>query len=180
MLRNIKTLLASLRSLNIQVSTFVFRLRRNRYHVKGSNEENIILVSVLFEGIDKLVEGSVATKSAVNATKFDNARFSGSHSVHADIHCEHPLTDNPLVKQFKAENMSNTLPPKLSDQLKQSTTQHLRKALHYAHSGDRQNARLHADLTLHALNELAHHLSPQEYQCFKLEIERDMHLAVSI
>jgi hypothetical protein len=80
-----------------------------------------------------------------------------------------------LLKGFPSfiqrQKKSPTLQPHLSQQLKNSAWEHVHTAIRLARQGEAAKARLHVDIAMSALSELAHYMPEVEYQQFRAEVK---------
>ena len=85
-----------------------------------------------------------------------------------------PAESNSLRDAFIKRNEQSVLRDRLGRKLKISTWEHIHTSIRYARKGNRQSAKLHADIAASAIKEAAHYMPKEEYQTFIAEVNKEV------
>lgn len=96
-----------------------------------------------------------------------------SASKHTDK--PHPINKRnteELAKHFKAAANESDMYPEIAIKLEHSIWEHIHSSIRCARQGDKVMAAMHTDIANSACEELAHHMSEDQYQSFIVKIDR--------
>lgn len=85
---------------------------------------------------------------------------------------------NPL-SDFYAHKASASPHIHMDEQMQKNTMEHLNRALHLARRGDKEGAKVHAELAETAMETASQFMSHEEYEAFHTEVEKRLESLVS-
>ena len=172
---NIESLIKQLQKLYRQVTARVLKNRIDSYRgdAKGASEFLSTSLHTHVDGLDRANEQSVVKKGNSDVAPEDSERSIDKSGGEASQH-QGPFIFK-MLKGFqhylRQKKKAPTLQPHLSQKLKDSTWEQVHTAIRQARQGDLIKARLHVDIAMNALDELAHYLPDDAYLLFRSEIK---------
>lgn len=85
---------------------------------------------------------------------------------------------NPL-SDFYAHKASASPHTHMDEQMQKNTMEHLNRALHLARRGDKEGAKVHAELAETAMETASQFMTHEEYEAFHTEVEKRLESLVS-
>lgn len=179
-------LIRAIEKVYFKVSLNVLHKRMDGYHKQASHGMQLHsgdIKSPLSNCIDDIIANAPNAPNASEATDAKNTSIPVSSVTNTPTDTEYSVDENitpikenvgELSKYFKARNNGSSLPPGIEEKLEQSTWGHINAAIRYANLGDKENAKMHANIASSACSELAHFITKEQYQAFIIEIEKHL------
>lgn len=171
-------LLATLKSLQMQLGMVFTRFRSGAYRLFVSPGKCVDITSILNKKIDELADSAMAQKTTVSSPSSETPSAKPAQQPQlpaANVSPGHGKTTNvesDFSRYLRQRKSSEVSASGMGDKLKASAWEHIHSAIRCARHGDVASARLHSDIAGHALEEAAHYLPDAEYAELVLKVEK--------
>lgn len=173
-------LLSIIQNMYSRIVCTILSKRMQQYCARHQYNTHSDIAAQLSQQIDSIAaqQAKTNTKQQTHTANVQKQQEKTKHTTQASKPSATNTVDtkkaNELSKYFKQRGNGATLNPGIENTLTHSIWEHIHLSLRQARQGNKNSAKMHADIANHAHKELAHYISEEKYIALTQEIENEL------